>query len=838
MTNINCSYCGRKGLLLYPVRYAVACPNGQKDVPGLSGNFKIIGAPQNAAPAKYTLRALRPGYLYTYEEKLKRLKAYIVLPQGALWEFPVEYVPIVNPYSMNGCCLDRVSAALSYCIDVDPLSCEMMGNIWIGWSSSIWTKKSVNKVSDGNWRKKHMQSIDIQEMLVGSAPHAGNFKEVSKNVPQFSAEDTELKKAFDFSSILASHDISIKEHYTALERVMEERCPYGGFIVAVNDPVGITNDLSELTSPTHHAGFDEEIFRGHMCGQLIRSVENAIRNDARDEFKKDILFRRVLENDPEAVTGDSIRYLWNVVKAGGVNKYSAQQKAEKKKYGDSQKGKMKAAEERAWREFTSHGDGESFLDAERIRSFPSRYVDAAKKYEPTSLTLANLHCSWLKSLQLSNWMSGVHDPEDIRSGSAYRESLAQCIGNGITTSACQEKLEEWLTSGDISSSGNLFARALLFNQEELIDAAMIDIRGSDFKPKYLLSLYKQVLGRIPKHEANRLVDRLVLTTAGFLARALGQARSIAMRNLVTAGLVLHGKTMIKPSGLTREQLSHWILDSAKAQGVQLQQLSFESNINAQREAKRVLPRYPAAPVVCAFELDVENLKLERKIDTGILKTVKIPDLELVKNWFQNGDVNAGSVGVVLQLLALYYINEDRMRADEVDRNTQNMKVAVASLAVGAAALEAAATALQKLPDNPLSKFIVNQWKFSTNGISYGIQTGKFFGALASGLSALFDFKNAYGAFNDGDIVLMNLYIVNASLAIGLAIAGFKWTAVIYWPLFIAAFCLTIFISTIRPPAIKKWLARSYFSISNASDSEGRYSSIDEELEAFNGAIGV
>ncbi|HEV7815716.1 MAG TPA: toxin VasX [Janthinobacterium sp.] len=59
---------------MYPVRYAVACPAGAAGVPALSGNFKIIQAPADIGAARYTLRPLRNGYLYTFDEKRQRLK--------------------------------------------------------------------------------------------------------------------------------------------------------------------------------------------------------------------------------------------------------------------------------------------------------------------------------------------------------------------------------------------------------------------------------------------------------------------------------------------------------------------------------------------------------------------------------------------------------------------------------------------------------------------------------------------------------------------------------------------------------------------------------------------
>ncbi|MCI1015603.1 hypothetical protein HWE04_17215 [Herbaspirillum sp. C7C2] len=55
----NCNFCHKKGLLIYPVRYAVASPYGADGVPGLSGNFRIEDAPQAAGAAKYS--GSKPG---------------------------------------------------------------------------------------------------------------------------------------------------------------------------------------------------------------------------------------------------------------------------------------------------------------------------------------------------------------------------------------------------------------------------------------------------------------------------------------------------------------------------------------------------------------------------------------------------------------------------------------------------------------------------------------------------------------------------------------------------------------------------------------------------------
>ena len=89
-----CPLCDRQSLLIYPVRYAIACPRGASKAPALTGHFRIDErAPQSVSTAKYTLRALRAGYLYTYDEKRKLLRAYMVIDNGMLWRFPPGIAP-------------------------------------------------------------------------------------------------------------------------------------------------------------------------------------------------------------------------------------------------------------------------------------------------------------------------------------------------------------------------------------------------------------------------------------------------------------------------------------------------------------------------------------------------------------------------------------------------------------------------------------------------------------------------------------------------------------------------------------------------------------------------
>jgi hypothetical protein len=255
----NCNFCHKKGLLIYPVRYAVASPYGAEGVPGLSGNFRIEDAPQAAGAAKYTLRALRPGYLYTYDERRQRLKAYVVLPTGHLWNYPLEY-NAPHPSTILPTCTEVGEVVRAYCVDIEHTDADPAGNFWIGWSNVQWTRTLIKKVGDASWRKKHMRSIAIPALLAGSAAHAGEFSACAEKVSHFAANAEAMKKAFSFSNTPVDFESRKYATKARFNGIMAQQEPhFKGYIAALNDPVGMTNDFSELTVPCRLASMKRRI---------------------------------------------------------------------------------------------------------------------------------------------------------------------------------------------------------------------------------------------------------------------------------------------------------------------------------------------------------------------------------------------------------------------------------------------------------------------------------------------------------------------------------------------------------------------------------------------------
>lgn len=834
----DCSYCGREGLLIYPVRYAIACPAGAARAPGLSGNFRVDGAPSEVATAKYTLRAVRTGYLYTYDEKRKRIKAYIVMPGGYLWHFPHD-APPPDPVSKPYQCTSPVDAALSMCVDVMHSDTNPAGIFWIGWSNIAWTPALLKKLErDDEWRRRHMRGVDIPWMLTGLRDfHTGEFSQNYKSIAHFSMTVKEMEKAFGFSNTPIDHEMRRMNKVDRFIRAFSMQTPIkNGYIVALDDPVGMTNDLSELTVPTDHSGFNVELYRGRIIEEILQAAETSVREHTRRDFDFDRSQKKFDDQHPSAdvVSYSDVKEIFAVLKAGGPGNLATRKEEERKKYGESEIAQRKAAEDKAWEELSTV-DGKPILDAKKRAGFPALYNSALKDFEERGIALAKAHAEWLSSDQLCRWMDGVHDRDNLSSGFAYRESLGQCIGKAAATNACDKQLLAWLSTADVENSKNLYARAMLFNQTEIVNATAAHIKGGDVKLKNILSIYKQGAERLKKGEELRLIDRLIFIIANSMLKALGQNINLAMRNLVLVNLTLLGKTVINVSNRSAHDVRNWIMNEASKKGIEFETDRSTTRSDALKAAKTIPTGRPLSPGICAYELDVAQLEQEGRIGPGSIKSIKIPGYASTVDLLGSSkDFNMGSVAVLLQLAAFAFAFRDFKKGDKFESNTYLAKLGIAVTSLSGALLELVGGVSEKAPKHPLSVALNKHWAQGEGAGSKTLALGKVVGLVAGLATAVFDLYMAYKSYNDGDNTLAKLYLINSILGGSLALAGYM-AAAIFWPLFVAALVLSIVIAVAKESPIKKWFKHCFFS--EGGGTENGYATLEEELSALNNALG-
>ncbi len=860
--------CDRESLLFYPVRYAIACPLGAAKAPALSGHFKIdASAPQSVGSAKYTLRALRQGYLYTYDEKRKQLFAYIVLDGGILYKFAPDITPppaqTIERLAENSCPSGKDWAG-SYgrCVSVQhtPGSDEA-GNLWIGWSNVQWTKDLVhNKIKDEKWRKLHMQCINVPAMVAGNATDTGEFEASQKNIAHFVMDGQAMKDAFGFSNRAPKDEIALRRKNAAkiIQNAMTESPLKKGFVIAVNDPVAITNDLAELTVPNTNSGFDNETYWKFISAQLIERAEASVRLNAREETRASYASSEIvtqINSDPMAMAPGAgggvadISGAYRIVKGWFNTGSLSKAMDEDSRQSQDVPGAQRKAADEAWEEAsTKKGANDkpvSIIDMNaRDKFLKEEYPHKLDAFKPFWQPLVQAHVGWLKSRLLADWMTGTHDPKDIRSGYAYSESCAQAIGTAAGTEECQKVLNDWL-SGRASDTGNLYARALMFNHEQLIQAADAQVHGSDIQYENILNIYKSAFDEVEKkRQAANLVDRLVFTTANTFVKILAQGLKGPAVGFVTIRLALHAGTPIKAAHITPAQMRNWIIKQGEALGMpvdsgQLSQQAAAANIR--KQVMKAAP--PSDPAVFAYALDTDAWVKAGSLDASDVKVIKVPGVETTRKWLGSSSpvkFNQGVATAIFQLATLTFAYKDYKGSDQFNEGENLLKLTGSLVSILGNIVESVSETVKAAPAHPLSAYLMKQWAGAEGWAETGARVGRGIGAVAGIVLAGYDLlKNSPEAFGNHEATLGWLYIASGTLGIYISLSPFfsmlpaffaAWLPP-FWIVFVAAIIIGLLIAHFKAAAIKDWISRCKFSKGE------HYRSLDDELHAFNSALG-
>ncbi|MFP2241325.1 T6SS effector BTH_I2691 family protein [Pseudescherichia vulneris] len=151
--------CTTKGLTVLPVRYAVVPENIEVSLPGWAKDAQVTGVAL-AGGEKYTLRALRQGYLYVFYEKGKQgthyWQCYSVAPDGSLWLQQVA----ANPAAVDKALCEtgeHIAQNVEFMSIETPDKC---GNVWFAFSQYPWEQETLDRYgSDAKFRAERMQKV-------------------------------------------------------------------------------------------------------------------------------------------------------------------------------------------------------------------------------------------------------------------------------------------------------------------------------------------------------------------------------------------------------------------------------------------------------------------------------------------------------------------------------------------------------------------------------------------------------------------------------------------------------------------------------------------------------
>ncbi|SCK08586.1 T6SS effector BTH_I2691 family protein [Vogesella sp. LIG4] len=241
-------FCGKKGLLLLPLRYAVAASDaGHSEFAELSGNLGKGVADKKLGTAAYTVRMLRYGYLYVMAKRKGKLKwdsAWAVNSQGYIARIPLGEVVPPPAFSCNPE-THGVNASL---ISVE--KAEDVAELKVLFLPDPLTKAALLKIESDSKLHGMLQSFQAKAV---AQPHAVTPAELAGTVAEFrSLQGDGRKLAPRFNDHLHpffGQDVDLVKNqpypYTGrLKNLQTELVNKKGLAIVLHDPLGIVQELN------------------------------------------------------------------------------------------------------------------------------------------------------------------------------------------------------------------------------------------------------------------------------------------------------------------------------------------------------------------------------------------------------------------------------------------------------------------------------------------------------------------------------------------------------------------------------------------------------------------
>ena len=841
-----CEICAVVGLPILPLRYALAWAGDEvpanKRAPQLSGPFSASAYPSlDATEAHYTLRVLRGGYLYTYDEARREWSAYEVSEGGILFVFDADEGPGAGDRADTVKCSRAPSPSLGRCIQVkDPAKA---GKLWLAHSDTRWTAAVKEKHADAAYRARHMRCIDVGAWFRSaggqSQPHLGALKDVFSQVSEYALEPAPTP-FFDYKWEQSQSKTAGVETLGRINAVPEPafvflpyefsarpRDDFRGLLVqahpdaplpqqpyamvALDDPVGITTEVAALMSDRLEGFMTEpERVRPMAASAAIMQMRDAVEQQA------------VLQAASRMEYGELSEYEVRRQMAAGT--YVAQVKP---KYTAQD---LKLIGEQAW---SKAGCAERYDEAARRAWQDVNDAELKALYEKVIAPLAAVHVTLLESIELSQHLQCNHDPQDAQSGVAYLGVTVLCIGDTQDQISHADLYARWL-DGSPQDVSNLLLRAFALNQEHLateivkaVDEAG-NIKLEELPWSYLFGIYNGALsvgGDRATALAAHWIEKTLGPVAGMLSKATdGVAKPYALlawamaTNLQLERVELKGqtsfalirevrRTMLTFSGV---KMSH---GDVRSHITRLQVLGLNT-AHIPSDVAFIGVRKDASLVSGAHYRAEHNRFISNKL--GTWRSV------------MDSDLRAGLGGSLLSAVALGVLYKKATESMLHEREESWQRVVLSAVSLVGAATEMVGKKLERI-GNLSPRFA----KFAPigNGVARIGQRVSAFGGMLMGV---LDIYRAGKEIARRNYKMGALYFLSGGAALGLSFAilalNLLWTGVF----FVIVVAVAIAMMVWADGAHHAWLDRCWWGRLKAE----RYLSDDVEMQQYQLAMEV
>lgn len=808
-----CEFCDKYGLPVLVVRYATAPDEaGAPKTKALDANGKDFG--EIGGKLHYTRRLLRSGYLYVFDEARKRWEGYYITPDAYLMQFEVgKPVPAACSGNPQPCVSTGHQEVAGMVTIRDPKNAT---NVWFGFSDVEWTEAVLNKHASEEYRKKHMQKVDVKQALAhAKQPNVHPMKELGKKVAEFSCEPLRAtaRNAFYNSPFKFNpRRLQLKETLAAADYMRKD----AGIIVSLHDPVAVATELAywmnlRLEGYLEANNKDPVHARKITVSSAILQLRDVIKKHAEDSLIDD------------AEQSESLERMFTTVSPSRGNLDN-----NFKKTGQPSLNAVRRAQASAWQRYTHRQSKQSRFDEALVENFHKEYNAKLNAFMEAEINpLGVKHVTWTSSLHMAHSMECNFDPDDIKSGVAYTETVITFTRGTEGVKSCFAHYEKWLDQDEFNPK-NVLLRALVYNNDKLAkeveEATKFDSRALPWDAP--VSTYKSAMERVGAGHADRAAI-LIGQMMGPLMKVGSKFLDGASKVVITLLGVYSGKGWVRlnfPG--SRKQLRAFLVR---------QVIESSASSMTDKEIKKAVAREIKRAHIRGEQLQGKRgMKWVVLLDPANVHMRTPQTLEEIRfNNFKNtmaSNVRLGICTGILQAICLTKAIADEGKSLEGDKAEAQWRLGAGSLAVVGTIAEVIGTAIGNAAQANL------RWAQGLKVVNVGwflrTFTGKVLGTIGAAIMAVWDGMKAVEEAKKDNFEIASLYLASAGFGLAVAFcltfdAGMKAAgAVGMWlglggampivVLLVAAFLVTAyFLETSKDNAIQSWLENCIFGIGNS-----------------------
>ncbi|WP_157957546.1 T6SS effector BTH_I2691 family protein [Salinicola halophyticus] len=865
----NCRVCQRSGLPILPLRYAVTRTDGGDQAghppgpeihgPLIDETVSEINLPDGQ---HYTMRLLREGYLYVFNELRGRWTGYSVTEKGYL----IEYVDLSHdvvssldpdsPQSIDGRLEPPVEKQEFTCnVSPDhahPGRCVMIpdadkaGDVYfvfseVAWTKRVWKKYAANedssrdymrKISLADWREKqaeYVDSLDKVEEYLAEAKY--RWVPPSHSNGSAPSEDNVMRStAFNSSPFPMDGMREQIEPLSSWARLQAKPLNMDAAVIGLVDPVAVAMEIKELSRERVLEWANEpDRKRKHESAAMIQTVRSAV------------------ENGAEVATAESRSALMGVLGAimpahvgaayGGQPGLSGVARAmeEAKRLSEDD---INLVHKRAWEKykerynFSAH---ETFLKVE----YPTQLNDFEEKF---SRPLDRAYVGWLESSLLKNGFKYNYDKKSISSGVHYVMALYLLIKDASYSKIVFGHLERCLED-DPENDDAILSRGFCFNNDSLV-ASWNSIGQSTYEPQggwdgvasNLWGVINSALGDLTdrqRKDAMKTLSHYTYEYSGGLIKKLQQVYDMASGEMVGSSSEIRVVAMM--GGVAKAHNANYRLVEveARATGQQIKKITQNLVRGISREA------YYSGPseVRAVFDPLDERYKYkglllvesQTEVSVSVKLTAEEFDSYAQSTIRRMTSLEAGG-HFVSAMFAIYSFGSvwDEFSKKASVKSITGLSSGIATIT--GSLMESAGAALRNTAFGSAEltrTFQISQITASTRAAGIGA-AGKLVGTIGAVISGVLMFWDGLENRNVSPLYGYSTMALGVSMFLVGIITFFAGTGVgIILSLIISA--IMVAVGFLRPDEVDKWLDKTIFFGSNR---DGSFPSIKAQRESM------